>query len=48
MSELESAVSSGSDSRIRDAVDRLESILNAAGSYTSDPDNQQDDGAYDA
>ncbi|MBR0514146.1 MAG: molecular chaperone DnaK [Clostridia bacterium] len=48
VSELESAVSSGSDSRIRDAVDRLESILNAAGSYTSDPDNQQDDGAYDA
>ena len=49
VADLESAVASGSESAIRSASSRLESILNASGSWTSGPSGpQQEDGAYDA
>ena len=48
VSDLESALSSDNESRIRNASARLESVLNAAGSYVSNSGDEQDDGAYDA
>ena len=48
VSELESAVSSGIENRIRTASEDLERILQAAGTYVSQPEGENDDGAYDA
>ena len=48
VSALESALSSGNSGEIRNASDRLESVLNAAGAYTTPSADEQDDGAYDA
>ena len=46
VSDLETALSSGDDSRIRSAYEHLESLLNAAGSRVPS-ENATDDGAYD-
>ena len=48
VSELESAVFSGIENRIRTASEDLERILQAAGTYVSQPEGENDDGAYDA
>ena len=46
VSDLETALSSGDDSRIRSAYEHLESLLNAAGSRVPS-ESAADDGAYD-
>ena len=39
---------SGIENRIRTASEDLERILQAAGTYVSQPEGENDDGAYDA
>ena len=48
VSALEEALRSGNEHRIRTASDCLDAILRSVGTYTSSPDGENDDGAYDA
>ena len=45
---LEDAVRSGDGYRIRTCSDELDAILRSAGTYTTVPEGENDDGAYDA
>ncbi len=48
VSAMEDALHAGDESGIRDASARLESVLNAAGSYVSSSADENDDGSMDA
>ena len=44
---LESALKGGNDGQIRSASDDLDAVLRSVGTYTSGPEGENDDGAYD-
>ena len=48
VSSLEEALRGSDDMRIRSASDALDSVLRSVGSWSSTPDGENDDGAYDA
>ena len=48
VSSLEEALRGSGDMRIRSASDALDSVLRSVGSWSSTPDGENDDGAYDA
>ena len=48
VSALEEALRSGEEYRIRTASDDLDAVLRSVGTYTSAPEGENDDGAYDA
>ena len=48
VSALEEALRSGDEYRIRTASDDLDAVLRSVGTYTSAPEGENDDGAYDA
>ena len=45
---LEEALRTGDESRIRGASEELDAVLRSVGTYTSAPEGENDDGAYDA
>ena len=47
MAALESALKGGNDGLIRSASDELDAVLRSVGTYTSGPEGENDDGAYD-
>ena len=47
MQELESALKSDDNLRIRNASESLETLLRAAGSYVSNPEGENEDGSFD-
>ena len=47
MAALESALKGGNDGQIRSASDELDAVLRSVGTYTSGPEGENDDGAYD-
>ena len=48
VSSLEETLRGSDDMRIRSASDALDSVLRSVGSWSSTPDGENDDGAYDA
>ena len=48
VSALEDALRSGDEYRIRTASEEMDTILRSVGTYTSAPEGENDDGAYDA
>ncbi len=48
VSSLEEALKSGDSYRIKTASEDLDTILRSVGTWTSSPDGENDDGAYDA
>lgn len=48
ISALEDALRSGEEYRIRKASDDLDSVLRSVGTFTTAPEGENDDGAYDA
>jgi len=48
ISALESAIQSEDEARIRAASEEVETLLRAVGTYVSDPEGENDDGAFDA
>ena len=48
ISALEDALRSGEECRIRKASDDLDSVLRSVGTFTTAPEGENDDGAYDA
>ena len=48
VSALEDALRTGNEYSIKTASDDLDTILRSAGTYTSAPEGENDDGAYDA
>ncbi|MBR6443267.1 MAG: Hsp70 family protein, partial [Clostridia bacterium] len=48
ISALEDALKSGDSYRIKTASEDLDTILRSVGTYTSSPEGENDDGAYDA
>ena len=48
VSALEEALRGSDEQRIRSASDRLDSVLRSVGTYTSAPEGENDDGAFDA
>ena len=47
VSALEEALRTNDENRIRSASDSLDSVLRSAGTYATQPEGENDDGAYD-